>query len=72
LFRFNQPVTLALQPNLRDDQRSSIYLLNFVKAGQPGVKRDEEATGYGWKTETFMSAKDTAPAIKCQIDRPPT
>jgi branched-chain amino acid transport system substrate-binding protein len=47
-----------------------IYLLSFSKTGQPGVKNDEEGTGYGWKTETLMSAKDTAPAIKCQMERP--
>jgi branched-chain amino acid transport system substrate-binding protein len=47
-----------------------IYLLSFVKTGQSGVKNDEEGTGYGWKTETLMSAKDTAPAIKCQMERP--
>ena len=47
-----------------------IYLLSFVKAGQPGAKVDEEGTGYGWKTETLMSAKETAPAIKCKMERP--
>ena len=47
-----------------------IYTLSFVKAGQPGAKVDEEGTGYGWKTDVLMSAKDTAPAIKCKMDRP--
>lgn len=47
-----------------------IYLLSFVKAGQPGAKSDEEGTGYGWKTEILLAAKDTAPAIKCKMERP--
>ncbi len=48
-----------------------LYILNFVKAGQPGVKYDEEKTGYGWKTETFLDAKDIVPPVKCQMERPP-
>ena len=47
-----------------------IYLLSFVKAGQPGAKLDEEGTGYGWKTEILLAARDTAPAIKCKMERP--
>lgn len=47
-----------------------IYLLGFVKAGQPGVKHDEEGTGYGWKTEALIQAKDTVPPMKCQMERP--
>ena len=48
-----------------------IYLMSFVKAGQPGVKHDEEGTGYGWKTESLIQAKDTVPPMKCQMERPP-
>ena len=48
-----------------------IYLMSFVKAGQPGVKHDEEGTGYGWKTEALIQAKDTVPPMKCQMERPP-
>jgi branched-chain amino acid transport system substrate-binding protein len=48
-----------------------IYMLSFVKSGQPGAMHDEEGTGYGWKTETLMSAKDAAPAMKCKMERPP-
>jgi branched-chain amino acid transport system substrate-binding protein len=48
-----------------------LYILNFVKAGQPGVKYDEEKTGYGWKTEAFIDAKDTVPPVRCQMERPP-
>jgi branched-chain amino acid transport system substrate-binding protein len=48
-----------------------IYIMNFVKAGQLGVKHDEEGTGYGWKTEAFIAAKDTIPPMRCQMERPP-
>ena len=48
-----------------------IYLMSFKRAGQPGVKYDEEGTGYGWKTEALIEAKDTVPAIKCNMERPP-
>ena len=47
-----------------------LYILSLVKAGQPGVKYDEEKTGYGWKTEAFIDAKDTVPPVRCQMERP--
>jgi len=43
----------------------------LAKAGQPGVKHDAEGTGYGWKTDVLVAAKDTVPAVKCQMERPP-
>ena len=48
-----------------------LYILNFVKAGQAGVKYDEEKTGYGWKTEAFIEAGNIVPPVKCQMERPP-
>ena len=48
-----------------------IFVMSFVKAGQPGVKHDVEGTGYGWKTEALVEAKDNVPAMKCQMERPP-
>ena len=48
-----------------------LYILNFVKAGQAGVKYDEENTGYGWKTEAFIEAGNIVPPVKCQMERPP-
>jgi branched-chain amino acid transport system substrate-binding protein len=47
-----------------------IYILSFAKAGQPGVGIDEEGTGYGWKTEALIQAKETVPPIRCQMERP--
>jgi len=47
-----------------------IYILSFVKAGQSGVKHDEDKTGYGWKTETFVEARHTVPPVRCRMERP--
>ena len=47
-----------------------IYVTSFVKAGQKGVKYDTENTGFGWKTEMVVAAKDTVPPIRCQMERP--
>ena len=48
-----------------------LYILSFVKAGGPGVRFDEEKTGYGWRTDAFIDAKDTVPPVRCQMERPP-
>ena len=48
-----------------------IYVLRFAKQGQTGVKHDAEGTGYGWKTEALIEAKDNVPAMKCSMERPP-
>jgi len=48
-----------------------IYVLSFAKVGPSGVKHDAEGTGYGWKTEALIQAKDTVPPMKCQMERPP-
>ena len=47
-----------------------IYVMRFAKSGQAGVKHDEEGTGYGWKTEALVEAKDAVPAVNCQMERP--
>ena len=41
-----------------------LYLASFVKAGGPGVKFDVEDTGYGWKPEGKVEAKDAVPEMK--------
>ena len=48
-----------------------IYVLSFVRAGQQGVKHDEEGSGYGWKMEALIPAKDAVPPLNCQMERPP-
>ena len=47
-----------------------IFVMSFVKAGQPGVKHDVEGTGYGWKTDVIFSAKDMVPPVRCAMERP--
>ena len=47
-----------------------VYLARFTKAGLPGVKFDTENTGFGWKTEAKVEAKDAVPAMKCKMERP--
>ncbi|HEX4984759.1 MAG TPA: branched-chain amino acid ABC transporter substrate-binding protein [Burkholderiales bacterium] len=47
-----------------------LYLASFVKAGQPGVKFDQEDTGFGWKLEAKVDAKDAVPEMKCRMQRP--
>ena len=49
---------------------SPTYITSFVKAGQPGVKYDEEGTGFGWKTEVLSKASESVPRIRCKMDRP--
>lgn len=47
-----------------------VYVLGFAKVGQPGVQHDAEGTGYGWKIEALIEAKDIVPQMKCQMERP--
>jgi branched-chain amino acid transport system substrate-binding protein len=47
-----------------------LYLASFVKAGGPGVKFDVEDTGYGWKQEGKVEARDAVPEMKCSMQRP--
>jgi branched-chain amino acid transport system substrate-binding protein len=47
-----------------------IYVMSFVKAGQPGAKHDIEGTGYGWKTETVLAPNETVPPVRCAMERP--
>jgi len=47
-----------------------IYVTSFVKKGNAGVKYDTEATGFGWKTDMMVAAKDNVPQLKCRMERP--
>ena len=55
-----------------DDQLiAPVYILSLAQARQPGVKQDVDGSGFGWKTETLIEAKDTVPALG-QLDEPGT
>jgi branched-chain amino acid transport system substrate-binding protein len=47
-----------------------LYVASFVRAGQAGVKYDVENTGFGWKTEGRIEAKDTVMPHMCRMQRP--
>ena len=47
-----------------------LYLATFTKAGASGVKYAAENTGYGWKTDARIAAKDTTLATECKMTRP--
>ncbi len=47
-----------------------IYVLGFTKAGQADAKHDVDGTGYGWKTQAMVEAKDATPPLRCQMERP--
>ncbi|HZP89334.1 MAG TPA: branched-chain amino acid ABC transporter substrate-binding protein [Burkholderiales bacterium] len=49
---------------------AAVYIMSWVKAGQPGAKYDAEGSGHGWKSELLIPAKDATPAVKCQMERP--
>ncbi len=48
----------------------SLYLAAFSRAGQSGVKYDAQSTGYGWRTEACIEAKDTILPTTCPMERP--
>ena len=47
-----------------------LYVMSFVKAGQPGVKHDAEGTGFGWKTDIRIEPADTVMPTTCKMERP--
>ena len=46
------------------------FVLSLAKKGQPGVKHDVDDTGYGWKTEALIQARDNSSEVKCRMVRP--
>jgi len=47
-----------------------LYVSTFVKAGIADVKYDADDTGYGWKPDVRIEAKDNILPTTCRMDRP--
>jgi len=47
-----------------------LYQVVFTRAGQPGVKYDAEDTGFGWKTENRLEARELVTPATCKVQRP--
>jgi len=47
-----------------------MYISMLEKEGSPGVRRDVEGTGLGFKTIVAIPAKDTALPTSCKMERP--
>jgi len=47
-----------------------MYISTFAKAGTSGVKWDMERTGFGFRSDGRVEAKDTAMATTCKMQRP--
>lgn len=47
-----------------------LYVSSFVKAGTADVKYDADDTGYGWKSDVRIEAKDNILPTACKMERP--
>jgi branched-chain amino acid transport system substrate-binding protein len=47
-----------------------MYMMSWVKAGQPAARYEAEGSGYGWKQEALIPADEVVPVMKCQMERP--
>jgi branched-chain amino acid transport system substrate-binding protein len=47
-----------------------LYVSSFVKAGSADVKYDADDTGYGWKSDVRIEAKDNILPTTCRMERP--
>jgi branched-chain amino acid transport system substrate-binding protein len=47
-----------------------MYVSSFAKAGTSGVKYDVERSGYGFRSEGRVDARDTKMATTCKMQRP--
>jgi branched-chain amino acid transport system substrate-binding protein len=47
-----------------------LYVSTFVKAGTADVKYDADDTGYGWKSDARIEAKDNILPTACRMERP--
>jgi len=47
-----------------------LYVSSFVKAGTADVKYDADDTGYGWKSDVRIDAKENILPTTCRMERP--
>jgi branched-chain amino acid transport system substrate-binding protein len=47
-----------------------LYVMQMDKQGTPGVRYDNEGSGYGFRTVLALPAERTAPATTCKMKRP--
>ncbi|MFC5430349.1 branched-chain amino acid ABC transporter substrate-binding protein [Paraburkholderia denitrificans] len=47
-----------------------LYVMQMDKAGTPGVRFDNEGSGYGFRTVLALPPQRTAPAMTCRMKRP--
>ena len=47
-----------------------LFVSTFTKVGKAGVKHDSDGTGYGWKTDVRIEAKDNIQPTTCRMERP--
>ncbi|WP_233862803.1 branched-chain amino acid ABC transporter substrate-binding protein [Paraburkholderia adhaesiva] len=47
-----------------------LYVMQMDKAGTPGVRHDNEGSGYGFRTVLELSPQSTVPATVCRMKRP--
>ena len=47
-----------------------LFVATFTKAGKEGAKYDADETGFGWKPEARIEAKDNILPTMCNMERP--
>ncbi|WP_084168591.1 branched-chain amino acid ABC transporter substrate-binding protein [Paraburkholderia acidipaludis] len=47
-----------------------LYVMQMDKAGTPGVRYDNEGSGYGFRTVRELAPQQTVPPTTCHMDRP--
>lgn len=63
----NGPVVIRASDH---QAQSPLTIATWVKAGGPGVKYDQEKTGYGWKTDTVLTPQTSTLPTTCRMPRP--
>lgn len=51
--------------------QQALYVVNWTKAGGPGVKFDAENTGYGFKTVRYMMPNEASAPTTCKMPKRP-